>query len=58
MDVSAPAAADRRPADRHYRTAIGTSLRGGAKISRAGVAHAMLAMTEDPATVKQPVAVA
>ncbi|MGW2561132.1 NAD(P)-dependent oxidoreductase [Streptomyces sp. NPDC001514] len=46
------------PLTGRYRTAIGTSLRGGAKISRADVAHAMLAMVDDPATVKQPVAVA
>ncbi|MEU6058597.1 NAD(P)H-binding protein [Streptomyces sp. NPDC047097] len=41
-----------------YRTAVGASLRGGAAIARADVAHAMLAMVDDPATVRQPVAVA
>ncbi|MER6994710.1 SDR family oxidoreductase [Streptomyces sp. NPDC000410] len=46
------------PLTGRYRTAVGTNLRGGAKISRADVAHAMLAMATDPATVKQPVAVA
>ncbi|MGW7365648.1 NAD(P)-dependent oxidoreductase [Streptomyces sp. NPDC054841] len=46
------------PLTGHYRTAIGTNLRGGGKISRADVAHAMLAMADDPATVKQAVAVA
>ncbi|OKK05922.1 epimerase [Streptomyces sp. CB03234] len=47
-----------KPLTGRYRTAVGTGLRGGAKISRADVAHAMLAVIDDPATVKQPVAVA
>lgn len=46
------------PLTGRYRTAVGASLRGGAKISRADVAHAMLAMVDDTATVKQAVAVA
>ncbi|MFC5799486.1 NAD(P)-dependent oxidoreductase [Streptomyces formicae] len=47
-----------KPLTGTYRTAVGTGLRGAATISRADVAHAMLAMTGDPATVKQAVAVA
>ncbi|RST16230.1 epimerase [Streptomyces sp. WAC05374] len=47
-----------RPVTGRYRTAVGTGLRGGARIARADVAHAMLAMIDDTATVKQPVAVA
>lgn len=41
-----------------YRTAVGANLRGGSKIGRADVAHAMLAMADDPATLKQAVGVA
>ncbi|MFJ1841178.1 NAD(P)-dependent oxidoreductase [Streptomyces sp. NPDC088146] len=41
-----------------YRTVIGGSPRGGRTISRADVAHAMLALTDDPAAVKQGVGVA
>ncbi|MFF2957566.1 NAD(P)-dependent oxidoreductase [Streptomyces sp. NPDC057963] len=41
-----------------YRTEIGGSPRGGRTISRADVAHAMLALTHDPAAVKQGVGVA
>jgi putative NADH-flavin reductase len=41
-----------------YRTAVGANLRGGLKIGRADVAHAMLAMVDDAATLKQAVGVA
>ncbi|MFJ2908136.1 NAD(P)-dependent oxidoreductase [Streptomyces sp. NPDC087228] len=41
-----------------YRTVIDGSPRGGRTISRADVAHAMLALTDDPAAVKQGVGVA
>jgi putative NADH-flavin reductase len=41
-----------------YRTAFGSSPRGGRTISRADVAHAMLALIDDPAAVKQGVGVA
>ncbi|MET7713545.1 NAD(P)H-binding protein [Streptomyces sp. NPDC005407] len=41
-----------------YRTAVGANLRGGSKIGRADVAHAMLAMVDDAATLKQAVGVA
>lgn len=41
-----------------YRTAVGANLRGGSKIGRADVAHAMLAMVDDPGTLKQAVGVA
>ncbi len=41
-----------------YRTTIGGTPRSGRTISRADVAHAMLAMAGDPATVKQGVGVA
>ncbi|WP_406453675.1 NAD(P)H-binding protein [Streptomyces sp. NBC_00876] len=41
-----------------YRTVIGGNPRSGRSISRADVAHAMLALTNDPAAVKQGVGVA
>lgn len=41
-----------------YRTALGANLPGGGTIGRADVAHAMLAMAGDRATVKQAVGVA
>lgn len=41
-----------------YRTATGANLRGGQKIARADLAHAMLALTDDPAAIKQAVGVA
>ncbi|MDQ8704397.1 SDR family oxidoreductase [Streptomyces sp. LHD-70] len=47
-----------RPVTGAYRTALNVNLRGGATIARADVAHAMLAMIDDPATVRQGVSVA
>jgi len=47
-----------KPVTGTYRTVVGGNPRSGRSISRADVAHAMLAMTEDPATVKQGVGVA
>lgn len=41
-----------------YRTAVGGTPRSGRTISRADVAHAMLALIDDPASVKQGVGVA
>ncbi|MEL5957072.1 NAD(P)H-binding protein [Streptomyces sp. CLV115] len=41
-----------------YRTVVGGAPRSGRTISRADVAHAMLALTDDPASVKQGVGVA
>ncbi|MGZ2358875.1 NAD(P)H-binding protein [Streptomyces sp. 372A] len=41
-----------------YRTVVGGNPRSGRSISRADVAHAMLALTGDPASVKQGVGVA
>ncbi|MCX4845990.1 NAD(P)-dependent oxidoreductase [Streptomyces sp. NBC_00893] len=41
-----------------YRTAVGGTVRSGRTISRADVAHAMLALIDDPASVKQGVGVA
>ena len=41
-----------------YRTAVGGTPRSGRTISRADVAHAMLTLIDDPASVKQGVGVA
>ncbi|MER6915496.1 NAD(P)H-binding protein [Streptomyces sp. NPDC000594] len=41
-----------------YRTAVGGNPRSARTISRADVAHAMLALIDDPAAVRRPVGVA
>ncbi|MFB7914112.1 NAD(P)-dependent oxidoreductase [Streptomyces sp. NPDC056061] len=46
------------PLTGRYRTVIGGSPRSGRTVSRADVAHAMLALVDDPAAVKQGVGVA
>ncbi|MGW2654965.1 NAD(P)-dependent oxidoreductase [Streptomyces sp. NPDC001478] len=46
------------PLTGRYRTVVGGSPRAGRSISRADVAHAMLALIDDPASVKQGVGVA
>ncbi|WP_155373722.1 NAD(P)-dependent oxidoreductase [Catellatospora vulcania] len=47
-----------KPVTGRYRTAVGANVVGGHTISRADVAHAMLAALADPATVGRPVGVA
>ncbi|MFF8842351.1 NAD(P)-dependent oxidoreductase [Streptomyces sp. NPDC015127] len=47
-----------KPLTGRYRTAVGGNPRSARTIGRADVAHAMLAMTDDPATVGQGVGVA
>ncbi|MGW0560469.1 NAD(P)-dependent oxidoreductase [Streptomyces sp. NPDC003016] len=47
-----------KPGTGTYRTVVGGSPRSGRSIARADVAHAMLSMVDDPATVKQGVGVA
>ena len=47
-----------KPLTGGYRTVVGGFPRSGRFIGRADVAHAMLAMIGDPATVKQGVGVA
>jgi putative NADH-flavin reductase len=47
-----------RPLTGRYRISVGGSVPRGYTISRADVAHAMLAVLDDPATVRQPVGVA
>ncbi|MFF0263978.1 NAD(P)-dependent oxidoreductase [Kribbella sp. NPDC004536] len=41
----------------HYRTAIGGTVTRGYLVSRADVAHLMLSVVDDPATIGQPVGV-
>ncbi|MFE6482077.1 NAD(P)-dependent oxidoreductase [Streptomyces sp. NPDC057757] len=47
-----------KPLTGSYRTVVGGFPLGGRFVGRADVAHAMLAMTDDPGTVKQGVGVA
>ena len=47
-----------QPLTGSYRTAFGRNLRRGALISRADVAHAMLAAVGQPATIGQEVGIA
>ncbi|HET9142583.1 NAD(P)-dependent oxidoreductase [Actinophytocola sp.] len=47
-----------KPLTGGYRTAIGTNVPRAGSISRADVAHAMLAVLDDPATIRQAVGVA
>jgi putative NADH-flavin reductase len=47
-----------RPLTGRYRTCVGGNVPRGYSISRADVAHAMLAALDDPATVRQAVGIA
>ena len=47
-----------KPLTGTYRTCVGGNVPRGYAISRADVAHAMLAVLDDPATIGQPVGVA
>ncbi len=46
------------PLTGNYRTAFGQNLRRGALVSRADVAHAMLAAVDQPATIRQATGIA
>lgn len=46
------------PVTGRYRTTVGQNLRGGLVVSRADVAHAMLAALGQPATNRQEVGIA
>ena len=46
-----------KPVSGTYRTAIGRNVRGGRSISRADVAHLMLALIDDPDTIHQTVGI-
>ncbi|MFF8971310.1 NAD(P)-dependent oxidoreductase [Streptomyces sp. NPDC014995] len=47
-----------RPLSREYRRVVGGNVPKAHSVSRADLAHAVLAMVDDPATVRQPVGVA
>jgi putative NADH-flavin reductase len=47
-----------KPTTGRYRMSVGTNVPRGYTISRGDVAHAMLAVLADPATVRQPVGIA
>ena len=47
-----------KPLTGRYRTAIGSSVARGYTISRADVAHAMLAAADDPATIHRAIGIA
>jgi putative NADH-flavin reductase len=47
-----------QPLTRHYRTAFGQNLKRGGIISRADVAHAMLAALGQPETIRQEIGIA
>jgi putative NADH-flavin reductase len=47
-----------RPLTGRYRTALDRNLRGGVRIGRADVAHAMLALLDRPRTIGHSVSVA
>ncbi|TCC60157.1 NAD(P)-dependent oxidoreductase [Kribbella pittospori] len=53
-----PPKLNNKPLTGTYRTAVGGSVSHGYFISRADVAHLMLAVLDDPTTVNQPVGVA
>ncbi|MEV4259866.1 NAD(P)-binding oxidoreductase [Kribbella sp. NPDC049584] len=46
-----------KPLTGHYRTVVGGTVTRGYSVSRADVAHLMLAVLDDPATIDQPVGV-
>jgi putative NADH-flavin reductase len=46
------------PLTGRYRTALGQNLQRGVRMSRADVAHAMLAALKQPATIRQEVGIA
>jgi uncharacterized protein YbjT (DUF2867 family) len=47
-----------KPLTGNYRTVVGGNVPRGYSISRADVAHAMLAALDDPATLNQPIGIA
>ena len=47
-----------KPLTTHYRTATGQNVRGGWSVSRADVAHLMLAVLSRPETIGQVIGIA
>jgi putative NADH-flavin reductase len=56
--VFRPPQLNNKPLTGNYRTALGQNLRGGLSISRADVAHAMLASLNQPETIRRTVGIA
>jgi len=56
--ISRPPKLTNKPVTGRYRTAIGRNLRGGFSVSRADVAHHMLAVLDQPQTIKQTIGIA
>lgn len=56
--ISRPPQLTDKPLTGAYRTAQGRNVRGGTRVSRANVAHHMLAMLEQPATIRQTLGIA
>jgi uncharacterized protein YbjT (DUF2867 family) len=52
-----PPKLNNKPLTGHYRTVVGGTVTKGYFVSRADVAHLMLAVLDDPATIDQPVGV-
>jgi uncharacterized protein YbjT (DUF2867 family) len=47
-----------KPLTGRYRTAVGQNVRGGFSVPRADVAHLMLAVLSQPATIGQAIGIA
>lgn len=58
LTVIRPPKLSDKPGTGTYRTVYGQNVRGGLSISRADVAHLMLAVLEQPETIKESVAIA
>jgi putative NADH-flavin reductase len=56
--ISRPPKLTDKPLSGHYRTAVDRAVRGGVTISRADVAHQMLAAVTDPSTIGHAIGVA
>jgi putative NADH-flavin reductase len=56
--VSRPPRLTDKPLTGVYRTAYGQNIRGGSKVPRADVAHHMLRVLDEPATIKRTVGIA
>jgi putative NADH-flavin reductase len=56
--VSRPPKLTDKPLTGNYRTAYGQNIRGGFSVSRADVAHHMLRVLDQPATIRQVIGIA
>jgi hypothetical protein len=58
LTISRPPKLTDKPLTGTYRTAYGHNLPGGWSVSRAEVAHHMLRVLDQPATIKQVIGIA